>query len=111
MKSFTSAGHRGKAAFDFAAEPIQLVGTTDVMYDDVIIIMRTIVDLPSDQIAALSEFCKSQNISRAEAVRRALAQMLERRSGENREKAFGAWRKKKLESADYIRKIRDEWES
>lgn len=80
-----------------------------MIYDAVI--MRTIVDLPPDQVTALAKLCKSLGISRAEAVRRALAQLLERRENENREKAFGAWKKKKVNPAGFIREIRDEWDS
>ncbi|MFM8704489.1 MAG: ribbon-helix-helix domain-containing protein, partial [Planctomycetia bacterium] len=53
--------------------------------------MRTLVDVPEDQVKALAALCIAQGISRAEAVRRAVARLLaeERRPG--REQAFGAW--------------------
>lgn len=86
-----------------------LDGFAALIYDNVI--MRTIVDLPPDQVTALAEFCQSFGISRAEAVRRALAKMLEGRRDAGREKAFGAWKRKKLRSTDYVRRIRDEWGS
>ncbi len=78
------------------------------MYDDGI--MRTIVDLPDEQVAALTELCRAQGISRAEAMRRALAEMLagERTSG--RESVFGAWKGRKLDSAKFVRSLREEWE-
>jgi hypothetical protein len=79
-----------------------------VIYDAVI--MRTIVDLPEDQVKALAAFCELQGISRAEAVRRAVARLLaeERRPG--RERAFGAWRTKRVDAATMIRGLRDEWQ-
>jgi metal-responsive CopG/Arc/MetJ family transcriptional regulator len=51
------------------------------IYDDDI--MRTIVDLPDDQVRGLAALCESHGISRAEAVRRAVARLLaeERRPG------------------------------
>ncbi|MFM7292669.1 MAG: CopG family transcriptional regulator [Planctomycetia bacterium] len=72
--------------------------------------MRTIVDLPEDQVKALAALCIAQGISRAEAVRRAVARLLaeERRPG--REQAFGAWRGKQGDSTAMIRGLRDEWQ-
>ncbi len=37
-----------------------------MIYDDVI--MRIIIELPEDQVNALAELCKSEGISRAEAI-------------------------------------------
>jgi len=78
-----------------------------VIYDDGI--MRTIVDLPSAQVDALAELCKAENISRAEAVRRALAEMLARRQSRDRASAFGAW-KKRGDSREMVAKLRREWD-
>jgi len=78
-----------------------------MIYDNVI--MRTIIDLPPRQVAALSRFCKSLGISRAEAIRKALAQFLEGKE-EGREKAFGAWKKSRLNATEFVRGIREEWE-
>ena len=80
-----------------------------MIYDAVI--MRTIVDLPPEQIAALSDLCGSLGISRAEAVRRALAQMLEQQTDDKRDKAFGAWKHKQLNPSDFVRELREEWDS
>lgn len=78
-----------------------------MIYDDVI--MRTIVDLPDKQIAALGDFCAVEKISRAEAIRRAVDRLLESRASVNRESAFGAW-KPGTDSRHMIDAIRDEWE-
>ena len=45
-----------------------------MIYDDVI--MRTIIDLPEEQVRGLAALCEAQGISRAEAVRRAVARLL-----------------------------------
>ncbi len=79
------------------------------MHDNVI--MRTIVDLPDEQVDALKDLCKTQGISRAEAVRRALADMLAKQKVTGREKAFGAWKRKKLDSRAFVQKLRREWKS
>jgi hypothetical protein len=78
-----------------------------MMNDDVI--MRTIVDLPLEQVAVLGKYCQSAGISRAEAVRRALAQFLEVQVDDNRGKAFGAWKKTKRDSTTVVRTLREEW--
>jgi metal-responsive CopG/Arc/MetJ family transcriptional regulator len=76
-----------------------------MMYDDVI--MRTIIDLPEEQVRGLAELCKRRKISRAEAVRRALARMLEEEHLAGRESVFGTW--KKRDSRATIDRLRKEW--
>jgi metal-responsive CopG/Arc/MetJ family transcriptional regulator len=75
--------------------------------------MRTIIDLPEDQIEALDELCRREQISRAEGVRRAVAQFLPRRDSNWRDHpAVGMWRgrKRRVDSVEYIRRVRKEWE-
>lgn len=78
-----------------------------MIYDAVI--MRTIVDLPEDQVRALGKLCQAEGISRAEAVRRALGEMLARRGVEGREQAFGAWRQRG-DSRQMVESLRCEWD-
>jgi len=73
------------------------------------VIMRTIIDLPENQVRALADLCESEKISRAEAVRRALAEMLSRKQNKGREQAFGAW-KKRGDSRKIVEALRREWE-
>ena len=79
-----------------------------MIYDDVI--MRTIIDLPEAQVHALAELCDREHISRAEAIRRALAVMLTREKDKDRAGAFGAWRKKKLDAGKFVAGLRGEWD-
>lgn len=72
--------------------------------------MRTIVDLTDDQVKSLAALCAAKGISRAEAVRRAVARLLAEEQRPDRAKAFGAWGGKKLDSAATVRRLRDEWE-
>ena len=76
--------------------------------------MRTIVDLPADQIAALDAYTKAEGISRAEAVRRAVAAFVPsggKRQGSLREHpAFGSLRGKKIDAVEHTRKVRAEWD-
>ena len=61
-------------------------------YDDA---MRTIIDLPDEQIRKLAELCKREHISRAEAVRRAIDRLLDEKERERQDRAlersFGGW--------------------
>lgn len=57
--------------------------------------MRTIIDLPPKSLQSLDHWASSQNISRAEAVRRAVNDMLERvaQPTSGTPSAFGLWTK------------------
>ncbi|CAN5866045.1 hypothetical protein BH11VER1_BH11VER1_26950 [soil metagenome] len=71
--------------------------------------MRTIVDLPEEQVQALAELCDREQISRAEAVRRALSIMLNDEKLKKREDAFGGWQTKKVDSRKLVDGLREEW--
>jgi hypothetical protein len=79
-----------------------------LIYDD--FIMRTIVDLTDDQVKSLAALCAAKGISRAEAVRRAVARLLAEEQLPDRARAFGAWKRKRGDRAATIGKLRDEWE-
>ncbi len=71
--------------------------------------MRTIIDLPDKQVAALSEFCAQEEISRAEAIRRAVDRFLETRLSANRDAVFGAWASRG-DSREVVDALREEWD-
>jgi metal-responsive CopG/Arc/MetJ family transcriptional regulator len=75
-------------------------------YDD---IMRTIVDLPEEQLRALAEICEQEKISRAEAVRRAVAAYASRHAAGHADQAFGLWRGRGVDGLSYERRLRREW--
>jgi hypothetical protein len=54
------------------------------------IIMRIIVDLPEEQIRKLTLFCRREKISRAEAIRRAVARFLRASPASDLGSFFGA---------------------
>lgn len=58
---------------------------------------------------ALAEVCRKRKISRAEAVRQALAAMLDRERLAGREAPFGAWPKGR-DSRKIVAKLRAEWQ-
>jgi metal-responsive CopG/Arc/MetJ family transcriptional regulator len=71
--------------------------------------MRTIIDLPGTQIEALDDHCRREGISRAEAVRRAVADHLRRYNRSGAQRAFGLWRGRRLDGLKYQKALRREW--
>ena len=73
--------------------------------------MRTIIEVPQPQLDALDAICRTEDISRAEAIRRAITRMV----GETRHAlvtpAFGVWRDRPVDGLVYERRLRDEWEA
>lgn len=73
--------------------------------------MRTIIDLPEAQLAALRLLEARRNVSRAELIRQAVAQYIVLNS--ETPEAFGAWNIKKVKPVDAVtkqRKLRAEWD-
>jgi hypothetical protein len=71
--------------------------------------MRTIVELPEDQLGALSKICADLKISRAEAVRRAVARLIKDTPLQPTDVGFGAWKHKRLNVRKHLDTIRGEW--
>jgi metal-responsive CopG/Arc/MetJ family transcriptional regulator len=71
--------------------------------------MRTIVDLPEEQLGALARLCQEQKISRAEAVRRAVDHLLKDSVPDQKDLGFGLWKHKRLKSRAYVDQLRSEW--
>ena len=74
------------------------------------VIMRTIIDLPDEQLRGLELWCRRERISRAEAVRRAIGSALSTQSTSPREEPFGASAHKKVDSRRLVESLRSEWE-
>ena len=76
-------------------------------YDDA---MRTIIELPEDQLEALDGICRRDEISRAEAIRQAVALLIKRSGAGTSERAFGLWRNRpRLDGLRYQERLRREW--
>ena len=71
--------------------------------------VRTIVDLPDEQIEALRQLSESAEVSRAELVRRAVAEYVQRHWPARSDVAFGIWREAPRDGLDHQRALRDEW--
>ena len=76
--------------------------------------MRTLVDIPDDDLAIINSVVKAQSISRAEFIRRAIAQSLSTHRKAQieraREAAFGLLAGRSLDGMEYQERIRREWE-
>ena len=73
--------------------------------------MRTIVDLPEEQIQVLKQLSKQSRLSRAELMRRAVAEYLQHHHSDQAEDAFGIWRHQARDGLNYQSRLRDEWDS
>jgi hypothetical protein len=71
--------------------------------------MRTIVDIPVEQLRQLSDLCRREDLSRAEAIRRAIALLLNGALPPPDE-AFGLWRDHGTEGVEYQQRLRKEWD-
>jgi metal-responsive CopG/Arc/MetJ family transcriptional regulator len=73
--------------------------------------MRTIVELPEAQRKGLLALCRREQISRAEAIRRAVARLLDEQKPveDGMSAAFGIWKNRADEARGLVRQLREEW--
>jgi len=71
--------------------------------------MRTLIDLPEAQVAALDELSRAEKKSRAALIRQAIDDYLARRRSSGDEDAFGLWGNRKIDGLAYQRRMRREW--
>ena len=80
-----------------------------MIYDAVI--MRTLVSIPAEQLAELADISRQEHISRAEAIRRAVAQYLgARKAAGSTNVAFGLWKDRETDGIEYEDRVRGEWQ-
>lgn len=75
--------------------------------------MRTLIDLPPEQLEALTNLGKAKGRSRAALVREAVAEYLGKHEAGSLDEAFGLWRNKTGDIEDglaYQERLRAEWE-
>lgn len=75
--------------------------------------MRTLISLSPEVLKALKEICERENISQAEAIRRAIETYVTFKRKEwfvQTEGAFGIWASRKIDAVQYVKKLRKEWE-
>jgi len=71
--------------------------------------MRTLVDIPAEDLDLVNGIAKKLNISRAEFVRRAISFYLEPHRSDPAAGAFGIWRERPVDGLEYQERIRGEW--
>jgi hypothetical protein len=75
--------------------------------------VRTLIDIPEAQMAALAAYCRQERISRAEAIRRAVSRFLpvaaSGTKGLRDHPAFGSWKRRQVDALKYQRRLRDGW--
>jgi metal-responsive CopG/Arc/MetJ family transcriptional regulator len=72
--------------------------------------MRTIVELPDEQVAALKRLSEDMHLSRAELMRRAVREYLARHRPEPPEQAFGLWKARPMDALGIQKRLRSEWD-
>ena len=73
--------------------------------------MRTIIELPAAQLEALDALCQREGISRAEGVRRSVAQYVREKRASVPDEAFGLWRGRGVDGLSYEADLRREWDT
>lgn len=71
--------------------------------------MRILVDIPTEDLEQLNAVVKTQAISRAEFVRRAIASSLAPYQQAQNQEAFGLWLKRPVDGLEYQERMREEW--
>lgn len=72
--------------------------------------MRTIIDIPDTQLDLLNIFAIQEKISRAELIRRAVADYLQRHATVAKDDAFGLWQRRNEDGLAYQQRLREEWD-
>jgi hypothetical protein len=73
--------------------------------------MRTLVDIPDTELEALNTLSKSEGVSRAESIRRAIKAYVEMKTPMPKlEDGFGLWKDQDIDGLEYQLKIRSEWD-
>ena len=72
--------------------------------------MRTVIDLPDEQIGPLKAIAEQLEVSRAELVRRAVADYLRKFEAPAADAAFGLWRDRAEDGVRVQDRLRAEWD-
>lgn len=71
--------------------------------------MRTLIDIPDEDIKLLNQVAKKLSVSRSELVRRAVAETLAPHRQKMNHAAFGAWSDFAEDGLAYQERMRAEW--
>ncbi|NKI70648.1 ribbon-helix-helix protein, CopG family [Collimonas pratensis] len=70
--------------------------------------MRTLVDIPDGLIKGLADISATEKKSRAELIREAIAEYLQKHKPTT-VAAFGLWKDRKVDGLAYQEQVRSEW--
>lgn len=71
--------------------------------------MRTLVDIPAEDLELLNGVVKTLAISRAEFIRQAISKSLEPHRQSQKLEAFGIWSHHRVGGVEYEQRMREEW--
>lgn len=75
--------------------------------------MRTIIEIPDDDVNVLDKMSKQEECSRAAIIRNAIKDYIEKNKEQHSSavlsQAFGMWQKTPVDGLSYEDKIRNEW--
>lgn len=72
--------------------------------------MRTLVDIPEEELKQLNQISKKKRVSRAHLVRCAISNYLNEQPKDSLDKFFGIWADRKIDGLEYQLKMRSEWD-
>ncbi len=72
-------------------------------------IMRTLIDIPEEDLSLLNRLGEIRNVSRAELVRQAISSYLAPHKLAERVDGFGLWANCPIDGLAYQERIRSEW--
>lgn len=72
--------------------------------------MRVIVEIPDEQLELMERLLEREGISRAELVRRAVRDYLQRCESGDACSAFGLWANNPRDGLSYQEELRSEWD-
>ena len=71
--------------------------------------MRTLVDIPDTDLRKLNRISKSRKVSRAQLVRTAISDYLQKEKVDSLDKLAGIWADRDIDGLDYQLAMRGEW--
>lgn len=74
--------------------------------------MRTIVDIPDEQVSLLKVMGERDHLSRAELIRRAIAEYIRKQvTTSEDDHGFGLWKKRGEDGLAMQQRLREEWDA
>jgi metal-responsive CopG/Arc/MetJ family transcriptional regulator len=71
--------------------------------------MRILIDIGDSELGALDRLAKTEKVSRASLVRKAIGDFVDKHNRKGEGDAFGLWREQAIDGVAYQEKIRSEW--